>query len=431
MSEYINNYSQRQQRLKGVIRALHEGKTVDDVKGEFAALLRDVGATEVAEIEQTLIAEGLPEMEVKRLCDVHVAVFRESLDAQPPPEALPGHPVHTMRAENEAAEGVLDAFQEAVEAVQATPDAKALQEARRRLRALREYDRHYLRKENMLFPYLERHGFAGPSSVMWAIHDDIRAGWKALEQLLSEGPRRDSASFAARVGQGFEPLATAMREMFYKEENILFPTAIQKLSAEEWTAIRAQESEIGYAYVEPGEEWGVQAAFVQAVPAQAVPAQAAPAQASVPSAAGEAEGVAEGEALLHLDTGVLTAQQVNLMLTHLPVEISYVDQDDTVRYFSQGPERIFVRSPAVIGRRVQKCHPPSSVHRVQQILDGFRAGQQDRAEFWIQRQGKFIYIRYFAMRDSKGEYQGTLEVVQDVTGIRKLEGERRLLDNTE
>jgi hypothetical protein len=132
--------------------------------------------------------------------------------------------------------------------------------------------------------------------------------------------------------------------------------------------------------------------------------------------------------LLHLDTGTLTAQEVNLLLTHLPIDITYVDKEDTVRFFSQTKERIFPRSPAIIGRKVQKCHPPASLHRVQRIVDDFRAGRQDEAEFWIQMQGQFVHIRYFAMRDEQGEYQGTLEVTQDIARIRTLEGEQRLLD---
>jgi DUF438 domain-containing protein len=135
--------------------------------------------------------------------------------------------------------------------------------------------------------------------------------------------------------------------------------------------------------------------------------------------------------LIQLDTGALTAAEVNRVLSHLPIEISYVDADDTVRYFTQTQERLFPRSPAIIGRKVQKCHPPASVHRVQRILDDFRAGQRDEAEFWIQMKGKFIHIRYFAVRDERGAYQGTLEVVQDVTHIRALQGERRLLDEKE
>jgi DUF438 domain-containing protein len=134
---------------------------------------------------------------------------------------------------------------------------------------------------------------------------------------------------------------------------------------------------------------------------------------------------------LELDTGALTAQEVNWLLRHLPVDVTYVDQEDTVRFFSQTRERIFPRSPAIIGRKVQKCHPPASVHRVQRILDDFRAGRCDQAEFWIQLDGKYIHIRYFAIRDQGGAYQGTLEVTQDITHIRTLEGERRLLDEGE
>ena len=410
MSEYIDNQVKRRDTLKRLIRDLHEGKTVDDVKAEFAVLLRDVGAAEIAEIEQALIDEGLPEGEVKRLCDVHVAVFRESLDAQQRPEAIPGHPIHTFRAENEAAVRVLDGLREALEALAGMAGPASFDRARGSLRQLQEYDRHYLRKENILFPYLEQHGFAGPSSVMWAIHDDVRAGWRALDQMLAAGPGDDPAAFGARVREVFQPLDTAIREMFYKEEHILFPTALEKLTEEEWRAIRAQEAELGYAYVEPGDQWPLRAA------------------ASEPTRP-PVETREPGEDMLHLDTGTLTVQEVSRVLTHLPVDITYVDKDDTVRFFSQTKERVFPRSPAIIGRKVQKCHPPASVHRVQRIVDDFRAGRRDVAEFWIQMQGKFVHIRYFAVRDEDGEYQGTLEVTQDVTHIRSLEGERRLLDD--
>ncbi len=231
MSEYIPNSTRRREILKGILRQLHEGRSVDEVKAEFAALLREVGPTEIAQIEQALIEEGFPEMEIKRLCDVHVAVFRESLEAQVPPESLPGHPIHTFRAENRAAAEVLDRLQAAVEALKAAPtDPDRLEEARKRLQELREYERHYRRKENFLFPYLERKGFTGPSTVMWAIHDDIRGGWKALSSLLEAGPGDDPEDFRARIEGVFGPMATAIREMFFKEENILFPTALQLLT---------------------------------------------------------------------------------------------------------------------------------------------------------------------------------------------------------
>jgi PAS domain S-box-containing protein len=410
MSEAINSHTKRKDTVKALLRQLHEGKAVQEIQGEFAALLEDIGAMEIAEIEQELIEEGMPETEIQRLCDIHVAVFRESLEAHESPDTVPGHPVYTFLAENAAAGRVLDALEEALEALRIEPNEDRLQRARARLNELRKYEKHYERKENILFPYLEKHGFTGPSTVMWGIHDEIRAGWKRLEALLDEGPGSKPESFRGRIEEVFEPLATAIREMFFKEENILYPTALEKLSGDEWWQIRVQSPDVGYCYVKPGDQWPPEETALESL-----------------WELDRGEKPRSSEGLLHLDTGTLTPEMVNLLLNHLPIEISFVDAENTVRFFSQTGERIFPRSPAIIGRQVQKCHPPASVHRVQQILDDFRAGRRSQAEFWIQMDGRFIHIRYFAVRDDQEEYRGTLEVVQDVTHIRKLEGERRLL----
>ncbi len=413
MSDSIER-ARRQETLKGLIQELHAGKGVAEVKSAFGELVRDIGPEEIAELEQNLIAEGLPESEVKRLCDVHVAVFRESLDAQAGarPETMPGHPVHTFLAENAACAPALEALATGLESVKARPDTDSLARARQELAHLREYEKHYLRKENLLFPYLEKHGFSGPSSVMWAIHDDIRAGWKELDALLTVGPAGDPAGFVGRAEEVASPLKTAIQEMFYKEENILFPTALQKLSHQEWVEIRRQEAAIGFSYVEPGDRW---------LPVAAVETEAGDLL-SLSAAAPEPGGK------LQLQTGLLTPQQVDLILTHLPVEITFVDEHDRVRYFSQSKEVLFPRSPAIIGRQVQNCHPPASVDKVQRILDDFRAGRRDVAEFWIRMRGMLIYIRYSALRDQDGAYRGTMEVTQEITRIQSLEGERRLLE---
>jgi len=411
MTDGSDDYIQRKEALKRVIRELHEGKSVEEGKDRFASLLEDVGATDIAEIEQELIEEGMAETEIQRLCDVHVAVFRESLEGEQSPDTVPGHPVYTFLAENAAAARVLDALEEALKDLKENPTDEGLERARQRLDELQHYEQHYVRKENILFPYLEKHGFEGPSTVMWGIHDDVREGWKELERLLKEGPGEDPAAFATRLDEVFEPLATEIREMFYKEENILFPTALEKLSGEEWWQIRVQSGDIGYCYVTPGHEWPPEETALEAV-----------------WTLESEEGARSSDGLLHLDTGTLRAETVNLLLNHLPIEISFVDDDDRVRFFTQTGERIFPRSPAVIGRKVQKCHPPASVDRVEQILEDFRSGRRDVAEFWIQMKGQFIHIRYFAVRDEQGAYRGTVEVVQDVTQIRELKGEKRLLD---
>jgi len=412
MSEYIDNHTKRKDTLKQIITRLHDGQSVDDVKAEFAALLGDVGASEISEVEQALIDEGLSEDEVKRLCDVHVAVFRESLETQSKPDTIPGHPVYTFLAENGAADRVLLALSDSLNELRESHNQSSFERASEQLQAVREYEKHYLRKENILFPYLERHGFTGPSAVMWAIHDDVRAGWRTLTELLAKPAGDNWAVQESQIVEVHQRVDTAIREMFYKEENILFPTALEKLNESEWAEIHAQEAEIGYAYVEPGSKWA---------PATQIVADQEMTRLAQPLVGG----------LLHLDTGSLTPREVNLMLKHLPVDITYVDKTDRVRFFSEGRERVFPRSPAIIGREVQKCHPPASVHRVQKIVDDFKAGRRDEAEFWIQMGGRFIYIQYYAMRDETGAYQGTVEVTQDIGHIRSLQGERRLQDEEE
>jgi len=262
---------------------------------------------------------------------------------------------------------------------------------------LSDINLHYLRKENQLFPVLEKHGISGPSEVMWAIHDDIRQTLKYARAQISELQ-------VPLVYGTLKYLLQSISDMIYKEEHILFPMAMEILAEADWIKVRQGEEEIGYAWIEPEKGW---------LPGDEVPAEA--------RAAGESGTV-------DLSTGRLTQEQVDLLLTHLPVDISFVNENDELVYYSATKERIFPRSPGLIGRKVQKCHPPKSFHVVQRIVDEFKAGKRDVAEFWIQMKGRFIHIRYFAVRDSGGNYRGTLEVSQDVTDIRKLEGEQRLLD---
>jgi uncharacterized protein len=405
MSEWINNTTRRKETLKSVLRQLHEGKSVEDVKAEFGALAREASSSEIAEVEQLLMDEGLPAEEIQNLCDVHVAVFQEGLDQAASPETISGHPVHTFRAENEIAIRFITEMQAAFEKYQAYSTPESLQTLRHQLEVFKDFDTHYRRKENLLFPYLEKYGFVGPSKVMWGLHDEIRAKIKNFGMLLQNaGP-----VMVPMMAAALNDLEDAIRSMIYKEEKILFPTALELLKAADWAAIYDQEPEIGHFLVMRGSP--------STPPPAAAPVQT---ETEVPvNSAGE----------LPLDTGLLTLDQINLMLRHLPVDITYVDENDIVRYFSQSSERIFERTPAIIGREVQNCHPPQSVHRVQRILDDFRSAQRKEAEFWIQMGPRFVHIRYFALWDSAGAYRGTIEVTQDLAPLRALEGERRLLDD--
>jgi uncharacterized protein len=392
--------------LKQIILDLHAGHPMDELKTRFAELVEDVEAGEIAAMEQRLIEEGLSEHEVKRLCDVHVQVFADALAEHPAVTMPAGHPIDTLQRENQALLQVTATLRKLAATVRGAADPQT-EFARLRpgltatLARVREMNRHYLRKEHQLFPFLERHGVEGPSKVMWALHDDVRSALKETEAAVAAGRGEEAA-------RGAEQLAQTAEDMVTKEERILFPMALETLDDAEWAAVRAGEGEIGYALLaaEP-------APWPSAGSGEAIPAG--------PS------GPAVPEGLLELKTGGLTLEQLNLMLTALPVDFSYVDEHDRVRYYSEG-ERVFPRAPGVIGRKVQNCHPPASVHKVLQILEAFHAGEKDTAEFWIEMAGRFLHIRYFALHDAAGAYRGVLETVQDATGIRALQGQRRLLD---
>jgi DUF438 domain-containing protein len=397
----------RQEALKGIIRDLHHGADVTQLKERFREIIQGVDAAEIARMEQQLMDEGLPAEEVKRLCDVHVELFKEALEERERPEPPAGHPVHTFMKENRRCEEIISSLALVLGMLGQPPQAERFQRHRQELTVLMdmlgEVELHYQRKENQLFPMLEAHHFTGPSQVMWAIHDDIRAGLKKARTAL------DSQDLPA-LTESLDAAAKAIREMIYKEEHILFPTSLEMLSDDEWRQVKDGEADIGFAWVTPDQGW---------------PEETAPAPAPEPAPA-EMGGTVEGA--LKLDTGALTLEQINLMLKHLPVDITFVDKNDRVAYYSEGPERIFPRSPAIIGREVRNCHPPKSVHKVNRILDEFKAGRKDTAWFWITLGGRFLLIRYWAVRDDQGYYKGCLEVSQDLTELRALEGEQRLLD---
>ncbi len=387
---------QRIAMLGHIIAELHDGGDVGTARKQFAQAVGDADATEIAAMEEEMIRGGLPVSEVQRLCDVHVGAFRGALDGNQDLVPPAGHPVHTYMADNKIITRLGSVLSDHARNA-ATDGERALAQIREVLGKYDGIDNHYKRKELQLFPMLERHGVQGPSQVMWGVHDQIRAQWKELRR-AAEG-----ADITA-VANSAPALARNLVEMVYKEEKILFPLAMEKLTEAEWAEEKRGEDELGYQLAKPAVRLYL--------------AGAAPAPSQAPQAAG----------LLNLGTGALSLEMVDLLLRHLPVDVSFVDQNDVVRYYSEGKDRIFPRTPAAIGRTVQNCHPPKSIDTVNRILDSFRQGKKDVAEFWIDMAGHFIHIRYFAVRDAANGYRGCLEVTQDVTGIRALQGQRRLLD---
>ena len=395
----------RKEVLKDIIRDLHRGGDVETLRKRFADLVAGVSGAEVAAMEQELMAEGLPEEEVRKLCDIHVRVFQDALDTNPEPSLVPGHPLHTLAAENRALEKIVAEVRAVLSRLPAAAASSDWGGERTKLlsllASLAELEKHYLKKENQLFPALEAKGIGGPSKVMWAVHDDIRAHLKDLRQAVDAGDRVLAAKAGAFV-------MAEIADMIYKEEKIFFPMCLETLDDADWARVKRGEEEVGYAWVEPGREWS----------------PAAPASGT----AGEGTEPRPGRAVIDLDTGALPEEIINLVLRRLPFDLTFVDAEDRVRYYSANPERVFPRSPGIIGRTVQNCHPPRSIEVVNRILAAFKAGTRDEAEFWIETRGRFVHIRYFAVRDAGGRYRGCLEVSQDATGVRSLVGEKRLLD---
>lgn len=408
MSEVIDNKANRIRVLKDIIKHLHAGNPPEQVQQQMREIVRQTDSSEIMAMEQELMAEGMPVEEVRAMCDLHSQVTRDVLVQLSIRKAIaPGHPVDTFRRENEALRGAIAAMTQTLAELQSTKEAAdavaILLRFRQSFNELMDIDKHYQRKEHALFSCLERHGITGPSKVMWAKDDDVRNLLKRLGECI-HSDLDDIEKWKMNLVGAANTALKAVQEMIYKEENILLPMSLETLSEDEWAEIWSVSPKYGWCIVEPQQGY-------------------TPAVGTTP----ESMKVPPSGALM-LPTGNVSLEQLVAVFSTLPLDLTFVDADDRVAFFTEGPDHIFARSKAIIGRKVQHCHPPRSVETVDQILDDFRAGRQNVAEFWINFHDKFVHVRYFAVRSSDGGYLGTVELTQDLTPLRALQGERRLLE---
>lgn len=406
MSELINNSETRKSKLKALILKLHSGESENEVRQELMESLSQIPYGEVVEVEQELINEGLPEEEILKLCDAHSAVLHGNIDLSASKDIPEGHPIDVMIHENKELKKLAKQIKELIDEI-ASNEGKNLETDLLTLRgffnSLFDVDKHYNRKEYLIFPYLENYGITGPPKVMWGKHDEIRELIKGGIELLQTKDITPEEFFASS-DIILLPAVKQVVDMTIKEEEILFPMTLDKLTDADWYEIEKQSLEIGYCLYDPPKAWKPEWAKENTL--------------------SEMNKIGGN---IQLPSGSFSVEELLAILNHLPVDMTFVDKDDKVKYFSQGKERIFQRNRAILNRDVRLCHPPASAHIVDKIIDDFKSGKENQAPFWINMGGKMIHIEYFALRNDSGDYLGTLEVSHNVQVYRDLEGEQRIL----
>lgn len=353
--------------------------------------LDNVTPQDAFEVFYSKLQEGYEPKEILEILDRVINVFHHSLKDYKWEKPKENSFLDILMKENKALEKKLNEIRPILFDKNIKEKKKELLS---KLKELQKFDAHYLKKENILFPYLEKKNknFEG-LTLMWTLHDEARKNIAKMIEYL-EKDEFDRDEFNVQIGKLFFSLLG----LVHKEEYILFPAAMEVISDDEWGDMNMQSLEYGFPFIDP------------------------------PRIEKKELDIREFDGMkFKTDTGELSFEQILLIFNNLPVDLSFVDENDKLRFFTKPKDRIFPRSPAAIGRDVRNCHPAKSIHVVEEIIGEFKAGRRDSATFWINFKGRLVLIQYFALRNSKGEYKGVLEVSQDVTEIKKLEGERRLL----
>ena len=392
--------SERKEILKDILEMIGAGKDLGDLKKHFVKTLGAVNPSEMALVQEELIKEGVSNENFQILLDMSLEVFRDTIQSQKP--IVPkGHPIHTLMSEHSLLMEYASELHSLVRGLsrrEREPKPEDLGRVRQLIGFFIESETHYLREENALFPGLEKHGLTGPPKAMWSEHQDIHAIEENLFDLKS-GTDKELIDNLGKLSEVSTALANMLASHFYKENNILFPASLRLFNEQEWDIVIQDFDDIGYC------SYSIR-----------------------PLGKGKPAEVVSDEGEIVFGSGKLSVDMLEAIFSHLPIDMTFVDAQDRVQFFSESPERIFVRSRAIVGRSVQLCHPQNSVHIVEDILNDFRDGKRDSAEFWINLGRKTIHIRYFAVRNTEGKYLGCLEVSQDITEIMKITGEKRLLD---
>ena len=379
---------ERQEILKNLMLRLHAGEDKEVIQEEFNEVFDEISPYEIQLMERNLMSEGITFDEILSLCNVHANLMGSKVNTQTSVADFeqPGHPVHVMKMENLAIRGALDRVERLLVNYLETKDSTIEKGLRRQISLLDQFENHYQRKEYAMFPIMEKKGITAPPKVMWGVHDQIRDLYRDFKKALNDGKESTLEEFQIARDE--------MLEMIQKEENILIPMVEQVFHVDDWETIASQSPEYGYCIVKPEKEWAVKKSFSPV----------------------KEETQIESEGDIPLSTGSLSLKELNLILNLLPMELSFVDAENIVKYYNEGngEEKIFKRTPSAIGRDVILCHPPRVHETVQTIFEQLKSKQKEKEEMWFKTEDKMVHVTYHAVWDEEGKYMGCLEYVQDI-----------------
>ena len=379
---------ERQEILKNLMLRLHAGEDKGVIQEEFNEVFDEITPYEIQLMERNLMSEGITFAEIMSLCNVHANLMGSKVNTQTSVADFeqPGHPVHVMKMENLAIRGALDRVERLLVNYLETKDSTIEKGLRRQISLLDQFENHYQRKEYAMFPIMEKKGITAPPKVMWGVHDQIRDLYRDFKKALNDGKESTLEEFQIARDE--------MLEMIQKEENILIPMVEQVFHVDDWETIASQSPEYGYCIVKPEKEWAVKKSFSPV----------------------KEETQVESEGDIPLSTGSLSLKELNLILNLLPMELSFVDAQNIVKYYNEGngEEKLFKRPPSAIGRDVILCHPPRVHETVQTIFEQLKSKQKEKEEMWFKTEDKMVHVTYHAVWDEEGKYMGCLEYVQDI-----------------
>jgi len=373
---------------------MHEGLSIEVIRSRFKDYFENISKTELEQLKTQLFDEDISQTDIENLFKLRMNTTNEPQAESSDSTIEPGHPVQVLRTENMAIKSLINQIEPLIEELGNTSTSKVLLlELRSKLNLLNDIEKHYIRKEELIFPTLAKFGYDYEIKDWKKSQDEICTEMKALNKKLSR-----TFPDKSDIKLSFSNLFEKILRVIHQEETYFIPITLEKLSNDDWKKIGSESDSLGYCIVAPEKKWKSK---VQDMDFKKI----------------------------RLPTGYLNLTQLAGLFSNLPFQITYVDENDRVIYFSHGTEPIFNRNLVVLGRHVQNCHPPRSVDVVNRILQDFKSNKRDSAEFWINLNDKFVLIRYIAIRSPEDKkYLGCIEITQNITDIKKLEGEKRLLD---